>query len=85
MLNADSVTINSGGTIRLTGGTLAMAEETFSGVFTVNTGGTLSGNGVINLNDAGVAAGTTLLALSGGTLTATRLRPATSSAHPPPR
>jgi len=71
LLNADSVTINNGGTIRLTGGTLSMAEETGAGVFTVNTGGTLSGNGVINLNDAGVAAGSVLLTLIGGTLTAT--------------
>jgi hypothetical protein len=71
LLSADSVTINNGGTIRLTGGTLAMAEETGVGSFVVNTGGTLSGNGVINLNDVGVAAGTVLLRLNGGTLTAT--------------
>ena len=52
LLTADSVTINTGGTVRLTGGTLTIVEETESGLFTVNTDGTLSGNGTINLNDA---------------------------------
>jgi hypothetical protein len=75
LLAADSVTINNGGTIRLTGGTLSMAEETGSGSFVVATGGTLTGNGSINLNDAGVPAGTVLLTLSGGNLTATSTTP----------
>lgn len=70
LLTADSVAINTGGTIRMTGGSLTVVEETGNGTFNINSGGTLSGNGVINLNDA-VVAGTILMTLSDGTLTAT--------------
>lgn len=71
LLTADSISINSDGTIRMTGGSITVVEETNSGLFAINTGGSLTGNGLISLNDAGVAANTTLLVLSGGTLTAT--------------
>lgn len=74
LLTADSVTINSGGTLRLTGGSVTMVEETGAGSFAVNAGGTLSGNGSILLGDS-VAAGTILLTLSGGTLTASSTAP----------
>jgi hypothetical protein len=70
VLSGDNFTINNGGTIRLTGGTISMSANPGEGSFTVATGGTLSGNGTINLNDAAVPAGTVLLVLSGGTLTA---------------
>ena len=70
LLLADSVSVNSGGTLRLTGGAVSMVEESGSGSFAVAAGGTLSGNGAINLNDGGVATGTTLLTLN-GTLAAT--------------
>jgi len=69
--SADSIAVNSGGTLHLTGGITAMAAAVGAGSFTINAGGLVTGNGAINLNDAGVPAGTTLLTLSGGTLTAT--------------
>ncbi len=68
-LRADSLAMDSGGTVRLLGGTLTIVEETGSGNLTVNTGGLLSGNGTINLNDA-AAAGTVLMRLNGGSLLA---------------
>jgi hypothetical protein len=74
LLRADSMAINTGGTVRLMGGTLTIIEETDSGLLSVNTGGMLSGNGTINLND-GAAAGTTLMRLSGGSLVATSNTP----------
>lgn len=74
LLTADSVAINSAGTIRMTGGSFTVVEETGSGTFDINSGGALSGNGVINLNDS-VVAGTILMTLSGGTLTATSTTP----------
>ena len=56
ILQADSVTINNGGTIRLAGGTPVVVEETGNGNLAVNAGGTLSGNGAINLTDTVAAA-----------------------------
>lgn len=70
VLSGNNFAINNGGTIRLTGGTIVMAVSPGEGSFTVATGGTLTGNGIINLNDATVPAGTVLLTLSGGALTA---------------
>ncbi len=70
VLSGDNFTINNGGTIRLTGGTISMSVSPGEGSFTVATGGTLTGNGIISLADATVPAGTVLLTLSGGTLTA---------------
>lgn len=78
LLRADSMTIHTGGTVRLTGGTLTIIEETDSGSLTVNPGGTLSGNGTINLND-GAPAGTILMRLSGGSLLATSNTPGDTS------
>ena len=68
LLTADSITINSGGDITLTGGQITIIEETGSGLLDVNNGGELSGNGIIQFSDA-VAAGTQLFNLD-GTLTA---------------
>lgn len=69
LLSADSVAINTDASIIMQGGTISVVEETGSGSFNINSGGTLTGNGVINLNDA-VAGGTSLMTLSGGVLTA---------------
>jgi len=75
LLSPDSVTINSGAILRLEGGTISMVEESGVGSFIVATGGTLTGNGLITLGDGSVPAGTVLLTLSGGTLTATSNSP----------
>ena len=72
-VQADQVTINSGGTISLTGGVLNVIEETDAGLLDINAGGTLSGNGTINLQD-GVAATTTLM-INSGTLSAWSFKP----------
>jgi hypothetical protein len=68
LLSADSITINSGAEITLTGGQITINEETGSGVLDVNDGGELSGNGLIQFSDV-VSAGTQLFNLD-GTLTA---------------
>ena len=70
LLAADSVDIGNGAVVRLQGGILRVVEETGSGQLEVLAGGTLSGNGTIQLNDA-AAAGTVLLQLTGGSLNAT--------------
>jgi hypothetical protein len=70
LLTADSVAINADASVLMTGGAITVIEETGFGTLNINSGGTLRGNGVINFND-GVAAGTTLMTLSGGVLTAT--------------
>ncbi len=67
---ADSVDIGNGAVVRLQGGILRVVEETGSGQLDVLAGGTLSGNGTIQLNDV-AAAGTVLLQLTGGSLNAT--------------
>ncbi|TWU29945.1 beta strand repeat-containing protein [Bythopirellula polymerisocia] len=67
-LNADDVTINSGGTVELTGGTLILDEESGTSLLDINTGGTLSGHGTITFADTPILA-TTLLT-NDGTLTA---------------
>lgn len=76
-LQADSVTITNGGTIRISGGTILQIDEgANTGIFNIGTGGgagntgTLIGNGTIDLGDA-VAPTATLLMVDGGTLTAT--------------
>jgi len=68
-LSADDVTINSDGTVELTGGTLTVADSDLfaNGFLTINTGGTLSGNGTVNL-DSPIVNGTMLN--NNGTLTA---------------
>ncbi len=58
-LIADSVTINTGGTIRLNG-LVNVNEENGDGLVDINAGGAISGSGTIQLGDF-VAAGTTLL------------------------
>ncbi|MCA9235826.1 MAG: hypothetical protein KDA44_10165 [Planctomycetales bacterium] len=67
-VNADNVTINSGGTVELRGGALTLDEEVGTSLLDVNAGGTLAGNGVITFADAPLLA-TTLL-VNDGTLTA---------------
>lgn len=63
-VQADSVTINSGGRVSMTGGSLTVIEETGNGLLDINAGGTLSGYGTVSLTD-GVVAGTVLLSNDG--------------------
>ena len=67
---ADSVTINSGGRIQLDGGELSMEEETGNGLFTINSGGQLSGFGTLTLADTPFLTATLLN--NNGTITASR-------------
>ncbi|MES2924516.1 MAG: hypothetical protein V4819_23390 [Verrucomicrobiota bacterium] len=71
VLSGDNITINTGATLRPTGGTVIMAEAVGAGSFLINDAASLIGNGTIALNDGGVAAGTVVLTVNGGTLTAT--------------
>ena len=76
LVQADSVNINNGGTIRLTGGTLTIREETNNGRLDVNAFGTLTGHGTINLNDVVAPGALPLMLLSfDATLTATSNTP----------
>jgi fibronectin-binding autotransporter adhesin len=77
---ADTVAINSSGTIRLADGTLTVDEETGTGLLDINAGGTLTGFGDINLNDAPGAV--TSMLINDGTLSA--FRQATIVINPPP-
>ena len=52
LVQADSVTINSNGEIRLEGGELRVVEETGKGLLHIKSGGTLFGRGTIVLNDS---------------------------------
>jgi hypothetical protein len=67
-VSADSVTINSGGQVRLAGGTLRVIEETGNGTLDINASGTLSGNGTVNMADA--VPGVTTLIINDGTISA---------------
>ncbi|MCP5533944.1 MAG: hypothetical protein H7A49_11700 [Akkermansiaceae bacterium] len=67
-VNADNVTINSGGTVELRGGLLTLDEESGTSLLDLNTGGSLFGNGVITFADTPVL--TTTLLTNDGTLTA---------------
>jgi hypothetical protein len=67
-VNADNVTINSGGTIELSGGNLIINEEAGTGVLRINAGGTLRGNGLISNPDMPIGAISVLV--NDGTLTA---------------
>ena len=67
-LNADNVTINSGGVLELTGGSLVIDEESGTGLLQMNAGGTFAGNGTLTFADTPILA-TTLLR-NDGTLTA---------------
>lgn len=80
-LDADHVTINDGAMLELAGGTLLVDQE-FSalGIATINAGGTLAGNGTIELLD-NPESPTTLLD-NNGTLTALS-RPVLISLPPP--
>jgi hypothetical protein len=65
---ADDLTINSGADVRLIDGGLTVNKLVGTGLLDINAGGTLSGRGTVNLNDA-VAAGTILL-VNDGTISA---------------
>jgi hypothetical protein len=65
---ADDLTINSGADVRLIDGSLTVNKLVGSGLLDVNAGGTLSGWGAVNLNDA-VTAGSILL-VNDGTISA---------------
>ncbi len=67
-VNADNVTINSGGVVELTGGLLTLDEEVGTSLLDVNAGGVLQGHGTITFADAPFLA-TTLLS-NDGTLSA---------------
>ena len=67
-VNADNVTINSGGTVELRGGLLTLDEESGTSLLDINAGGVLQGNGTITFADTPLPA-TTLLT-NDGTLTA---------------
>jgi hypothetical protein len=69
VLTPDAVTINSGATLRMTGGTMTINEESGDGPLDINSGGIVNGNGIISFTDA-VSAGTTLL-VNNGTINAT--------------
>ncbi len=74
-ITAQDVTVNADATLRMNGGTLNVIKPGApNGQLLVNADGTLVGNGTINLNDV-VAAGTVLMTVSGGTLTATSTTP----------
>jgi hypothetical protein len=73
LLSVDDIIINNGGTLRLSNGAITINEESGSGLFDINVGGTLAGNGVVNLTDA-VPSNTVLLILD-GTLTAASTAP----------
>jgi hypothetical protein len=79
-LDADQVTINSGGALELFGGTLTLDEEVGNGVLTINAGGTLAGNGVVHLVDNPFPA--TRVLTNNGTLTAVS-RPLIVTLPPP--
>jgi hypothetical protein len=64
LLTADSVTVNSGGLVKLDGGTLTVIEETGIGLLDINAGASLSGQGTVNL-DSTVAGLTTLISIDG--------------------
>ena len=76
---ADSVTINSGGQIRLNG-LLNISEENGDGLLDLNAGGTISGSGTIHLGDF-VTPGTTLLT-NDGTISAFAPAPFLGAAPP---
>ena len=76
---ADSVTINSGGQIRLIG-LLNISEENGDGLLDLNAGGTISGSGTIHLGDF-VSPGTTLLT-NDGTISAFAPAPFLGAAPP---
>lgn len=64
VLTADSVTVNSGGLLKLQEGTLTVIEETGFGLLDINAGASLSGQGTVNL-DSTVAGLTTLVSIDG--------------------
>jgi len=68
LVNADSVTLNNGGDIILDGGALSMSEESGVGLFDINAGGTLFGQGTLTLAD-GLGVATTLM-INDGTISA---------------
>jgi hypothetical protein len=70
ILQADSVTINSGGNLQMAGGTLSVVEESGTGVLTIN-GGILSGYGTFSNGDA-LGVPTTVIN-NNGTITASHL------------
>lgn len=80
ILNADDVTINSGGTVELTGGLLTLDEESGTSLLDINAGGTLAGHGTIAFADTPALA--TPLLINDGTLTA--LSRAAIIFNPPP-
>ncbi len=67
-VNADNVTINSGGTVELSGGNLIIDEEAGTGILRINAGGTLQGNGLISNPDMPI--GVISVLVNDGTLTA---------------
>ena len=71
-VTADDVTINSGGQVQLNGGVLTVTDRNVltTAVVTNNAGGTLSGFGTVNLNDAPLAVAT--LFNNNGTISAQR-------------
>lgn len=79
-LNANNLTINNLGVVELSGGQmLVQVPGVVLGALTINTGGTLSGNGAVNLDDPVVTA--TVLN-NNGTITALS-RPANILLPPP--
>jgi hypothetical protein len=68
VVQADSVTINNLGEVRLSGGSLNVIEETANGVLDVNAGGSLTGQGTVNLQD--LVPGITALIINDGTISA---------------
>ncbi|HEX5222169.1 MAG TPA: hypothetical protein VFZ59_21625 [Verrucomicrobiae bacterium] len=73
LLSADRITINNGGILRLANGIATISEEAGNGVLDINVGGTLTGNGAVNLTDA-VAANTPLI-INDGAITAASTAP----------
>lgn len=68
LLTADSVTVNSAGSLIMDQGALGIIEETGSGVLDINSGGTLSGRGTISLSDG--LTGVTTSIFNDGTISA---------------
>ncbi|GMU23122.1 MAG: hypothetical protein AMXMBFR13_32050 [Phycisphaerae bacterium] len=68
LLTADSILINSGADLVLTGGAIQVNEEAGNGLVDINVGGELVGHGALAMTDA-VLAGTTLI-FNNGAITA---------------
>ncbi|MBA3480407.1 MAG: hypothetical protein H0T51_01200, partial [Pirellulales bacterium] len=68
VVQADDVDVNNLGEIRLSGGALNIIDETTNGVLDVNAGGSVTGQGTVNLQD--ILAGITALLINDGTISA---------------